>query len=139
MAAHTRLYEAVRHVLAGAGSITAKVPADNIRPSEDPLEPAAGNSIVYNWQAGRWFPKSRRGEGVLSLQVGAVNNKLVADEILDLVRAVLSARALSYSGSPVRVHQFVEDGAFTDAGTTDSDRFQAATSFQVRMIEAPNG
>jgi hypothetical protein len=134
-----KLFDAIFYVLKNTAAITALVPEANIRPNEDPAEPLPGNAIYYLWSGGRWDNKGKRGEGIVSVVVAAVKNHQEASEIMDLVRATLTAKDLSYAGSPVRVHQFAEDGAFTDAGTTDSGRFQAATSYQVRMIEAPSG
>ena len=136
MSLHPKLFQALKHVLNGTAAITAVVPAANIRPSEDPTQPAAGNTITYTWQAGRVDKRARRGEGVLALVAASVDNKVLANDILDLVRDALSARSLSYTGSPVVVHRF-DEVTFTDVGTTDGNRWQAATTFEVRMIEAP--
>jgi len=136
MSMHLKLFQALKAVLNNISGITAVVPAANIRPSEDPTQPAAGNTITYTWQAGRVDKKARRGEGSLTLVAASVDNKVSANSILELVRNALSAQSLSYVGSPVVVHRFDEE-TFTDVGTTDGNRWQAAATFEVRMIEAP--
>ena len=130
-----KIYTAVKHVLDDQIP-TATVPTNNIRPTRDESEPEAGNMIYYNWTAGSWDVKRRRGIGVLTLSCGSVDANKDANEILDLVRDALTARALSYSGSPLRVHLFKEDNALIDAETTASGRSLAATSFNVKMVEA---
>ena len=131
----SKIYTAVKTVLDGALSPT-PVPADNIRPTQDESEPGAGNMVYYNWVGGRWDVKRRRGTGVLQLSVGSVEEGVDANEILDQVRDALTARALSYSGSPLRVHLFKETDSQADAETTASGRSLAATSFDVKMVEA---
>ena len=130
------LYDAVFKVLSGAGSITALVPAANIRPSEDVADPPPGNMIYYGWAGGRWDRKRRRGEGTFGITGAVVDNKVKASEVLDLVRAALTPRALSDELTDVKVALFSDDDAFTDAGTTASDRYQAATVFLVKLAEA---
>lgn len=130
------LYEAVYKVLKGTGAITAFVPAANIRPSEDVEDPPTGNMIYYGWSGGRWDRKKRRGEGSFEITVAVVDNKIEATEVMDLVRAALTPKALTAELSGVKVSLFSEEDAFTDAGTTASNRFQAATVFSVKMVEA---
>ena len=129
-------YDAVFGVLKDTAAITAVVPEANIRPSEDPANEPPGNVIFYGWAGGRWDEKKRRGEGTFAITVGAVDNKVKGGELLDLVRAALTARALTEKATGLRVSLFAEDDAFTDAGTTDGDRYQAAAVFRVKMVEA---
>ena len=128
------LFVAMKTVLTADAPLLAVVPVNNIRPAEDPTAPAAGNLVYYGWASGSWGDKRKRGEGVIRIAAGAVDNNVAAGSILDLVRAALTARKLSYTGGPVRVHLWQEESAFTDAGTTDSDRFLAATNYRVRWI-----
>ena len=132
----SKIYEAVRTVLKNDAGITAKVPVDNIRPTDDESEPAPGNMIYYDYSSGKWDVKRRRGQGVFSVSCGSVDEKVHANEILDLVRDALTARALTYSGSPIRMHLFKEDDSLSDSGTADSGRAQAATTFAVKFVEA---
>ena len=129
-------YDAVFKVLKGTAAIAVLVPEANIRPSEDPLEQPSGNMIFYGWTGGRWDEKKRRGEGTFAVSVGAVDNKVKGGELLDLVRAALTARALTEEATGLKVSLFAEDDAFTDAGTTDGGRYQAAAVFRVKMVEA---
>lgn len=131
----TKIYTAVKHVLDAAIPV-ATVPHVNIRPADDASEAQAGNMIYYGWAAGRWDSKSSRGSGTLNVSVAAVDDKVDAGAILDQVRDALTARALSYTGSPIRVHLFRETDSLGDAGTTDSGRSLAATSFDVKFVEA---
>jgi len=128
------MFVALKAVLTVDAPLLAVVPVNNIRPAEDPTEPEAGNLLYYGWASGSWDVKRNRGEGVIRIAAGAVDNNVVAGSILDLVRAALSARKLSYTGGPVRAHLWQEESAFTDAGTTDSARFLAATNYRVRWI-----
>ncbi len=129
-------YDAVFQVLKDSAPIIALVPEENIRPSEDAAEPPLGNMIFYGWTGGRWDEKRRRGEGTFAVSVGAVDNKVKGGELLDLVRAALTARALTEKATGMKVALCAEDDAFTDAGTTDSNRYQAAAVFRVKMVEA---
>ncbi len=129
-------YDAVFQVLKDDAEIAALVAEENIRPSEDPAESPTGNMIYYGWTGGRWDEKRRRGEGTFAVSVGAVDNKVKGGELLDLVRAALTAKALTEKATGVTVALFAEEDAFTDAGTTDSNRYQAAAVFKVRMMEA---
>jgi len=129
-------YDAVFKVLKNTAAITAYVPELNIRPSEDAVESPVGNMIYYGWTGGRWDEKRRRGEGTFAVSVGAVDNKVKGGELLDLVRAALTARALTEKATGIKVALFAEDDAFTDAGTTDGGRYQAAAVFRVKMVEA---
>ena len=133
--AMAKIYTAVNKVLTDALA-PATVPAVNIRPTQDESEPDVGNMVYYNWVSGSWDVKRRRGTGLLSLSVGSVEEGVDANEILDLARDALTARALSYSGSPLIVHLFKETDSLADAETTDSGRSLAATSFDVKMVEA---
>ena len=130
-----KIYTAVKKVLDDALA-PGTVPADNIRPTQDESEPGVGNMVYYNWASGSWNVKRRSGIGVLSVSVGSVEEGVDANEILDSVRDALTARALSYSGSPLRVHLFKEADSLADADTTGSGRSLAATSFNVKMVEA---
>ena len=136
MSQMAQIYTAVKTVLDADGAITALVPADNIRPTDDASEPGPGSMIYYNWQDGAWDLKARRGRGTLAISAGSVDDKIDADTILDLVRAALTARALSYTGSPIRVHLFKEVVSLNDSGTADSGRSLAATTFDVKFVEA---
>lgn len=129
-------YDAVFGLLKATPAITTLVPEANIRPSEDAVEQPIGNMIYYGWTGGRWDEKKRRGEGTFAISVGAVDNKVKGGELLDLVRATLSARALTEKATGFKVSLFAEDDAFTDAGTTDGGRYQAAAVFRVKMVEA---
>jgi len=136
MSRMAEFYDAVFQVLKDDAEIAALVDEENIRPSEDPVESPTGNMIYYGWTGGRWDEKRRRGEGTFAVSVGAVDNKVKGGELLDLVRAALTARALTEKATGVKVALFAEDDAFTDAGTTDSNRYQAAAVFKVKMVEA---
>lgn len=136
MSVMAKIYTAVKTVLDNDAAIIALLPADNIRPTDDASEPEPGNMIYYNWQGGAWDLKARRGRGTLAVSTGSVDDKVNADEILDLVRAALTARALTYPGSPIRVHKFREVDSLNDSGTADSGRSLAATTFDVRLVEA---
>lgn len=129
-------YDAVFGVLKDTAAITALVPEENIRPSEDAVEQPVGNMIYYGWTGGRWDEKKGRGEGTFAISVGAVDNKVKGTELLDLVREALSARALTEKATGFKVPLFAEDNAFTDAGTTDGGRYQAAAVFRVKLVEA---
>ena len=129
------IYKPLVKVLGDTAAITALVPAANIRPSEDVAEPPTGNMIYYVWTGGRWDRKKRRGEGTLVLTVAMVDNKVKADDVLDLVREALTPRALTAQATGLRVSLFAEDDSFTDAGTTDSGRYQAVAGFSVKMVE----
>ena len=65
-----------------------------------------------------------------------MENKVKAGEILDLVREALTAKALTEKASGIKISLFSEDDAFTDAGTTDSGRYQVVAAFRVLMVEA---
>lgn len=136
MSKMAEFYTAVFQVLKEDTAISALVSEENIRPSLDPVESPTGNMIYYGWTGGRWDEKKRRGEGTFAVSVGAVDNKVKGGELLDLVRAALTARALTEKATGLRVDLFAEDDAFTDAGTTDSNRYQAAAIFRVKMVEA---
>lgn len=135
MSKMSSFYDAIFQVLKGIAPIVALVPEENIRVSEDPVEAPTGNMIYYNWTGGRWDEKRGRGEGTLALTVAAVDNKVSGGEIIDLVRAALTAKALTEKATGMKVALFAEDDAFTDIGTTDSVRYQAAAVFRVKMQE----
>jgi hypothetical protein len=136
MSAMADIYTVVKHVLKNTAAITALVPTDNIRPSEDRSAPGTGSMIYYNWQDGLWDVKARRGQGTFGISCGAVDTKVDANTILDLVREALTARALTYSGGPLRVSLFKEIDSQIDSGTTDGGRSLAATTFDVKFVEA---
>jgi len=136
MSGITKIYTAVKTVLTGYTPLTAKVPVNNIRPSEDPSEPAVGNMLYYSISGFQWDTKRLRGQGVLNVSVAATGNNIRAGEIMDIVRDVLTARVLSYDGGPLTFHLCKEQESYTDAGTTDSDRWLAATSFDLKVTEA---
>ena len=129
------IYDAIKHVL-DAEIPTATVPKNNIRPSNDLSDPEAGNMIFYNYISGAEDRKKRRATGILTFSCASVEKDIDANAILELVRDALTARALSYSGSPLRVHLFKENDSLADAETTASGRELAATSFTVKMVEA---
>jgi len=130
-----KIYTALKTVLDAAFD-PGDVPHDNIRPAQDLSEPEAGNMIYYSYTSGSWDNKARRGSGVISLSVGSVKEGVDANGLLDQARDALTARSLSYVGSPIRVHLFRESESLTDADTTDSGRSLAATSFDVKFVEA---
>lgn len=133
----TKLYEALTTVFTGAISLSpSPVPKNNLRPGEDPSEPEAGNMIFYNLSSTGWNKRSRRGTGVLSVSVAAVGNNITAGAIMDIIREVLTARALTNAGAGVTVHMMNESEDYTDVGTTASDRWLAATSFNWKLVEA---
>ncbi len=136
MSRMAEFYDAVFQVLKDDAAIAALVNEENIRPSEDPVEAPTGNMIYYGWTGGRCAERRRRGEGTFVVSVGDVDNKVKGGELLDLVRAALTARALTEKATGIKVALFAEDDAFTDAGTTDSNRYQAAAVFNVKMVEA---
>jgi hypothetical protein len=133
----SKVIDAITHVLSNDTAIVpAQVPAANLRPREDPIEALPGNALYYGWAAGSWDRKRRRGEGTIAVVVAATKNNQEATEIMDLVRKALTPSALTYTGSPVRVARFAEDGGFSDSGTTDSNRFLVSTSFEVKFTGA---
>jgi len=131
-----KLYTAVKKVLTEASALTSLVTANNIRPAEDPSEPESGPVVYYGLTGTKWDAKRGRGEGVLTLNVSSAGNNVDAGEIMDVIRDVLTAKALSYDGSPVTVHMLKESESYADAGTTVSDRWLAATSFDWKLVEA---
>ena len=132
----TKLYEAMKTVLHGASSLVPTlVPADNIRPGEDPSEPESGNMVFYNLSETKWDRKARRGEGVMSLSVASVSNNVSAGQIMDVIRGLLTPRALTDANVGIRVSMMKESESYTDVGTTASDRWLAATSFNWKLIE----
>ncbi len=133
----TKLYTALTTVFTGAITLSpSPVPANNLRPGEDPSEPEPGNMIFYNLSGTKWDSKSKRGTGILSVSVAAVGNNITAGEIMDIIREVLTARALTNAAAGVTVHMIKESEDYTDVGTTASDRWLAATSFDWKLIEA---
>ena len=132
-----KVVDAITHVLSNDSAIVPSlVPVANLRPREDPTEVVSGNSIYYGWGAGSWDNKRQRGEGTIAVAVSSVKNNQEATEIMDLVRKALTPRALRDAGKGVIVSRFAEDGGFSDAGTTDSNRFLVTSSFDVKFIGA---
>lgn len=132
----TKLYEALKTVLLGASELTPTlVPANNIRPGEDPSEPESGSMVYYNLSETRWDKKSRRGEGVLSLSVASVANNISCGKIMDVIRDLLTPRALTNADKGVRVSLMQEAPSYTDVGTTVSDRWLAETTFNWKLVE----
>lgn len=133
----TKIYDAIKAVLVGAAELPASlVPENNIRPGEDPSEPEAGNMIFYSLTGTRWDRKRRRGEGVLSVSVASVGNNVKSGEIMDIIRGLLTPKALTDASSDLRVHMMKESEDYSDTGTTTSDRWLAATSFDWKLVEA---
>jgi hypothetical protein len=136
MSKMTDFYDAVFQVLRDDAAVSALVPEANIRPSEDPVASPSGNMVFYGWTGGRWDKKRHRGEGTLALTVAVADNKVEAGALLDLVRIALTPKELSSKVTSIRIALFSENDAVTDGATTDAGRYQAATSFAVKMVEA---
>ncbi len=130
------IFDAIKAVLDGETAITDLVPVANIRPAEDPLPPVAGAVIFFAFTGGNHNRRAKRAIASITISVGSEDNNIGADRILDLVREVLTPKKLTAIAAGVVVHQFREDDAFTDSGTTGSDRFLASTTFTARYVQA---
>ena len=91
--------------------------------------------VFYNLSETKWDRKARRGEGVMSLSVASVSNNVSAGQIMDVIRGLLTPRALTDANVGIRVSMMKESESYTDVGTTASDRWLAATSFNWKLIE----
>lgn len=130
-----KFYDHVFALLSTTTVVTDKVPVANIRPSLDAVEAVKGNTIHYSWSASRWDKKRLRGEGVFNINVGSAKNKPDALEILELLRETMTPRALTNAAALVKVPLFVEQTALNDQETDETDRYEAASLFDVRLIE----
>lgn len=131
-----KFYDHVFDVLSNDAPLVALVPVVNIRPSQDVADPAKGNTIHYSWSASRWDKKRLRGEGTFNVSVGSAKNKTEALDILELVRELMTEKTLT-DATPalVKVPLFSEQTALTDDDTDETGRYEAATQFDVKLIE----
>lgn len=109
--------------------------ADNIRPSNDLIEPKAGPIVHYSWTSSSWNRRSQRGQGTLNLTCVHPQNKTEALALLELVRKKLKERTLTDADTKVIVHKFVENPALNDEGISAQFEFEASTTFDVRLTE----
>ena len=122
--------------LKGVSSIISIVPEENIRPSFDAESIPEGNLIDYGFTESSWDRKRRRGEATLNVRVRTVDNKAIANRVLDLIRDSCTERVLTAASDKVKFALFKEvETAGTDEGVDETNRFVASTGFKVRFIE----
>ena len=107
----------------------------NIRPSDDPEEPKPGPMIHYSWSSAAWDTRQKRGTGIFNITAASPDNSVKATELLELIGDALTPKALTAAAALVRVHKFKENEALTDLGVSESERHEAVTSYDVRLVE----
>lgn len=130
------IYQRVKAVLAGTSAITTfPVHADNIRPTDDLQEPKPGALITFGWDDYALDLKNSKASGVFTVTIESEVSKPKAQALASLVRAALTARAITGDRSVSVVGLFKERSGTTDAGTSPSGRFAVALSYDVRAIQ----
>lgn len=132
----SKVYERIFTVLKADADFLLVVPQDNCRPTDDPTPRVAGNVLNYNWEQSRWDTKRRRGEGQIRFTAGAVDNKTVAHDIINLVRELCDERTLSgaVAGGAVTIHLFDEAEVGSDLGVNENGLHEYTTAFRVKLI-----
>lgn len=129
-------YDHIFKLLSSDAEVTAIVTdSENIRPSNDVVEPKEGPVIFYSWTASQWVRRRQRGSGTLNLTIAHPSNKTQALELLELVRRKLTPRALTDAFNKVIVHKFDENPALSDEAEGPTFEFEASTSFDARLTE----
>lgn len=109
-----------------------KVPEENIRPTDDPLEPVPGMSLVYSITASKRDLKSGKIEGTMQVTTGSSLSKIHAHEIMDLARFVLVPRKIT--GNGILVMLFSEAAQAQDAGVVVGS-WRVTTAFSFKLVE----
>jgi hypothetical protein len=129
------IYQRVKAVLAGTSAITAfPIHADNIRPTDDLQEPKPGALITFTWDDYSLDLKTLKAAGVFTLNVESEVSKPKAQALASLVRAALTAKALTGDRSVAVVALFKERSGTTDVGVSPSGRFWVVLSYDVKAI-----
>ncbi len=135
MSAFELLYDRIFAALKGYTGLVGtggKVPEANVHPSDDPLDPVPGMSIVYSLSASREDLKARRFEGSITVTTGSPKSKLDAHDVMSSVRRALVPRALT--GGGLLVMLFKEQAQAVDSGRTE-DAWRVTTVFEFKMVE----
>jgi hypothetical protein len=132
-----QVYKNVLALLSVNASLLEKVPKANIFPSNDPGAQREGNLITYGFSQWAWDTKAKRGQGVLAINAESVANKLDSSAIMELVKGLLNARALTIAGTGIRVHLFKEQPETTDDPFTVAARFSTQSKFKIMLVEVP--
>jgi len=137
MSAWEKLYDSMFTALTGYPGLVGSnpgdlVPEENVRPTDDPLEPVSGESIVYSISSSREDLKARRFEAVVAVVAGSALSKLRAHEIMSEVRRALLPTAMRSDG--LLVKQFREQATATDAGKV-GESWRVVTAFDVKFVE----
>ncbi len=132
----TDFYRHVFKALSADPTISAAVAAQNIRPSNDPIEPTTGPVIYYSWSSSQWIKRRKRGQGTFNITVASEKNKRVALQLMEQVREVLQPRTLRDADNKVIPSKFEENEALTDDAIGLTERFEVSTSFDVKLIKA---
>ncbi len=132
----TDFYDHVFKALRADAAVAAAVPAANTRPVNDPTQPAAGNVVTYNWESGNFNDAQQKGVGTFAVVASSPENTTKATELLVQVRAALTAKKLTAADTKVRVSKFVQNDALSDDEKTETGRFQASVTYDVRLVPA---
>lgn len=132
----TDFYDHVFKALKTDADVIAAVPEENIRPINDPTQPEEGNVITYNWSSGNFNDQQKKGVGTFSVIASVPENATKATELLEKVRAALTAKLLTKADNKVRVSKFVQNDALSDDEKTETGRFQASVTYDVRFVSA---
>lgn len=129
------LYKQLFAVLSAAPALTGLVPALNIRPADDPAEPAAGGLLIYNLEQHTWDERTRRGRGQLRITAGSPTNKDRARAAMLEAQRLLTPRAIS--GGGIVLHKLKQStaGATTDLGQGPDGYWRTTTAYDVLVIE----
>ncbi len=133
----TDFYDHVaKTLLADAAVKVVVTEPDNIRPINDPTQPKEGAAIHYGWTSGSFNDAQRKGIGTFSVVASSLENTTKATELLELVRTALTAKKLTAADDKIRVSKFVQNDALSDDVKTDTGRFQASVTYDVRFVPA---
>lgn len=126
------MYKNVKTVLHATSALTAIVPTANIFPNNDPGLERQGHLVVYEIQAFRWHEKFQRADFQFVVNAESLTNKVHAEQIMNLVRAAITARTLTIS--PLRLALFREQEGPSDAVLSPQNRHVCSQTFAVKAI-----
>lgn len=132
-------YEHVFALLDSAPELDSySIPSDNIHPSNDVAPAGAGVVVNYGWRQGSKDRRAQRAVGTFELRVSSPDNKLSALDVLEVIVGVMTAKRLTAAADKVVVHKITENTVLDDEELTDTNRLQATTDLDVRLIAAPS-
>lgn len=127
---YTALYREVKDHIAGDSGTA--VEGWHASPDTDPSQDQ-GNAIQWAVSDAQYDAKSNRGRCSLAIQALSVENKTRAQDALDFLRGIFTARTLT-DGNLI-VAKFTQQTEGIDGGTDESDRrFAAQDVYDVRVV-----